>query len=196
MTRSLVFVPILLAACSVGTFGETTGGDDTGTPDSGGGGDDRNLCVDKGTPPAPYTHTGADGQPATPRSGMGCMNAGCHDGTNQMGATKFGFSGTVYKEPADTTPQPGVTVRIFPGSAPNKSIATAITDTAGNFIIRGTYESFPYQTDTTACGTDAQAMGIRTMVGAIGRGDQNCNAGNTCHQAAPAVSATPVYLMD
>lgn len=195
MTRYLVYVPILFTACSVGTYGQTPGGDDDPMVDSGGG-DDRNLCVDKGTPAAPYMHTGADGQPAGARSGMGCMTAGCHDGTNQMGATKFGFSGTVYKEPAGTTPQPGVTVRIFPGSAPNKSIASAVTDSAGNFIIRGDYEAFPYQTDTTACGSDAQAMGIRTMVGAIGRGDQNCNAGNTCHQASPNVTATPVYLMD
>ena len=190
MTRSLVLIPILLAGCSVGEYGESS------TPtDSMGGGNDRNLCANKAaTPAAPYMHTT---MPTGPRAGMGCIAAGCHDGSGVgAGASKFEFAGTVFKEPAGTTPQPGVVVRIFPGTMPMKSIATATTDTAGNFYIKGgPYMTFPYQTDVTACGSDAQAMGIRTMVGAIGRGDQNCNAGNTCHQAMPN-SATPIYLRD
>lgn len=196
MTRTLALLPILLAACDVGTYGETM---QNSTDGSTMGTDDRNLCANKATPTAAYIHTGADGQAATSRAGMGCVTAACHlPASPGAGAPGFGFAGTVYKDLNGTTPQGGVTVRLFPSMGNTmKSVASAVTDADGNFYITDTtLTAFPYNTDVTGCGSDAVAMGIRVMVGAITRTEANCNAGGTCHQVVPEKTATPVYLMD
>lgn len=193
MPRMIVFVPILVGACSVGTYGETM----QGTDGSMMGGDDRDVCADRAaTPPIAYDHVSA---PTGPRSGMGCVVAGCHlTGNTGANAPPFSFAGTVYKDIAGTTPQPGVVVRLFPTTGnTKKSVAVTITDAAGNFSVNDpALTAFPYNTDVTACGTDSVAKGIRPMVGGILRQEMNCNAGNTCHQAAPTKTATPVYLLD
>lgn len=190
MTRSFVLLPaLLLAACSVGEYGETQmmGGDTMMNTE------DKNLCVNKGTPGTAYNHTT---MPTGPRAGMGCIAVGCHlTGNTGAGATAFAFAGTVYKDTNGTTPQPGVTVRIFAAGG-KRSLAKAVSDSAGNFIIRGDFSAFPYETDVTGCGMDSVAQGIRPMLSPIARTDANCNAGGTCHQAAPQKTATPVYLMD
>jgi hypothetical protein len=186
---------LLLSACSVGTYGETM--QMTGDGNSGGG-DDRNLCVDKAAAAPAYSHTGADGQPAGPRAGMGCVAANCHGTPTGTNAPAYAAGGTVYKDLNGTTPQGGVTIRFFPTTGnTKKSVATAVTDDAGNFYIAdGTITAFPYNVDTTGCGIDTVAMGIRPMVGIIGKVEGNCNAGGTCHQVVPTKTATPVYLMD
>lgn len=190
MTRTLFLLPAVLAtACSVG---EVDIGGGSGTPDSGGGTDDINICADKGTPGTAHNHAAANGNLAGARSGAGCMaTGGCHG--ISPGSSVFAFAGTVYKEAAGTTPQPGVVVRIFPGNG-MKSLAKAVTDDAGNFYIAGNFTAFPYKTDVTACGTDAVAGGIRPMVSPIVANDANCNAGGTCHAVPGGTNA--VFLAD
>jgi hypothetical protein len=182
-----------LAGCSVGTYGETM----QGTDGNMGGGDDRNLCADRvATPGTAYNHVSA---PTGTRAGMGCIAAACHlAGNTGAGAPAFGFAGTVYKDTNGTIPNPGVKVRLFPSTGnTKKSIAFSVSDSAGNFYISDTtLTAYPYNTDVTACNADSVAMGIRPMVGSILKAEANCNAGNTCHQAAPAKTATPIYLLD
>lgn len=190
-----VLLPIL-ASCGVGTYGESSGdnaGDDMPMVE------DRNMCANRGTVGTAYAHSGADGQPAGARAGMGCVAAGCHlAGNTGTNAPAYAFAGTVYKETAGTTANGGVVVRIFPSTGnTKKSVATAVTDDAGNFYISDvTLTAYPYNTDATACGSDAVAQGIRPMVGSILKAEANCNAGNTCHQVVPTKTATPIYLMD
>ena len=89
MRTTLASLPILLAtACSVGEYGVSMnmGGDS-------GGGDDRNKCVDKGTPGAAHMHAASGANPAGARSGLGCMAAGgCHGA--QPGSSQFYAAGT------------------------------------------------------------------------------------------------------
>ena len=182
MTRSLVLIPMLVAACSVGEYGESSGGDAMG-------GDDRNRCVQPvATPAAAYVHT-ANGGDATPRAGQSCIAAGCH-AAGQAGG-EFAIAGTIYKDLNGTQPQPGVTVRIFPVGG-NKSVASVVTDSAGNFIFRGNYKAFPYITDVTGCGKDSVAVGIRPMIGSINAADISCNKAG-CHIAPGSM---PAYLLD
>lgn len=193
MPRMIVFVSILVGACSVGTYGETM----QGTDGSMMGGDNRDLCANRVTPASPaYVHTTA---PADSRKGSGCVVGGCHlTGNVGLNAPPFTVAGTVYKDTNGTIPNPGAVVRLFPTTGnTKKSVAVMVTDAEGNFSVNDPMlTAFPYNTDVTACGSDAVAMGIRPMVGAIQRQEANCNAGNTCHQAAPIKTATPVYLMD
>jgi hypothetical protein len=190
---------LLLSACSVGTYGETM--QMTGDGNSGGG-DDKNLCVDKAAAAPAYNHTGNDGQPAGPRAGMGCVAAACHLAAQPgAGAPPYGFGGTIYKDIAGTIPQGGVTVRFFPTTGnTKKSVATVVTDDAGNFYIAdGTLTAFPYNVDATGCGLDGTGTnntGIRPMVALINKVEGNCNAGGTCHQVVPTKTATPAYLLD
>ena len=177
MTRSLVLLPILLTACSVGSYGMSTDG--TGKDSSMA---DRNLCQPRGTPGEAHNHALSGANPAGPRSGMACMQAGgCH-GVASPGSTVFAFAGTAYKEIGGTTVNGGATIRVFPRSGMN-SVAKTVTDTAGNFYIpatAGTFNQFPYEVDITACGTTPD---IIPMVGTIGSpGEANCSSSNTCHQ--------------
>jgi len=148
-------------------------------------GEDRNVCVNRvAAPAAPHDHGGG----AAARARQGCQDAGCHDAAT--GTRAFAFSGTVYKETSAVMPSAGATVRIFkPGN--NKSLASAVTDTAGNFYIKGSFTDFPYLTDVTACGTTTT---IRPMIAMIAAGDANCNLGGSCHGAAGNQGA--VYLGD
>jgi hypothetical protein len=195
MSRSSIFFPIAAllgpAGCGVGEFGPSNN-----MTTDGGGTNDRDLCAAKAAPGTPYMHTT---EPTGTRAGMGCIAAGCHIPNSGTAATAFAFAGTVYKDEAGTTAQPGVVVRIFNTSGNTmKSIAQAVTDSAGNFVIRpaaGMFESFPYSTDVTACGTDAVAKGIRPMIAPIAKSDANCNGGGTCH-VVPKVAGAPIFLKD
>jgi hypothetical protein len=119
------------------------------------------------------------------------MDAGCHAVTGGA-STPFAFAGTVYKETSAVTPAAGVTVRIF--KAPSKkSLAEAVTDDAGNFVIRNPtmFMDFPYETHVTVCGV---GTAIRPMVTPIPQADANCNTGGSCHGAGGGQGA--VYLAD
>lgn len=153
---------------------------------------DRTVCEDRAATIAPaYQHAAAGAEPAGARARAGCQNAGCH----VMGGaapTQFAFSGTVYKETAAVTPAAGVTVRIFkPGN--NVSLAEAVTNDAGNFIIRNPdmFTEFPYDTHVTVCGV---SMTIKPMGSKIAAADANCNAGGNCHGTGGNQGA--VYLGD
>ena len=191
MTRTFVLVPILFGACSVGSYGETMEGPKDGMMST----DDRDVCATRVAPASPaHDHVTA---PLGPRSGTGCVVAGCHlTGNTGANAPPFSIAGTVYKDLNGTIPNPGVVVRLFPADG-KKSVATTVTDAAGNFSINDpALTAFPYKTDVTACDSDTVAKGIRPMVGGILKQEMNCNAGNTCHQASPTKTATPVYLLD
>ena len=195
MPRLYLLTILFAGACSVGEYGMTMQGTDGSATV-----EDRNVCADKSaTPPAAFTHTAATAGPLDSRKGMGCVTLGCHlEGQTGPGAPAYVFAGTVYKDIAGTIPQPGVVIRLFPTTGNTKtSVAKAITDADGNFYIQNpALTAFPYNTDVTACGADSVAQGIRPMVGIITKVEANCNAGNTCHQASPTKTATPVYLLD
>jgi hypothetical protein len=167
---------LLLAACSVGTFGEEpVGGDAISSTD------DRDICVDKvAAPAAGHQHTaigaGVGPQAAGPRSGVGCMApGGCHGA--QPGSTQYAFAGTAYGELGGTTPLGGVTVRIFKAGT-KKSVGKAVTDAAGNFYITGTFTDFPYETDITGCGSNPD---IIPMISPIRANEANCASSDACH---------------
>ena len=174
----MVLVTALLGACTVG--------EKPGSDASAGG--DRNTCEPRaGSVMTAHNHGTA---PTGSRAGLGCMDQGCHaaGGTS----TEFAFAGTVYKETSATTPATGVTVRIFkPGE--NQSLAEAVTDDAGNFVIRNPamFTAFPYETHVTVCGV---SMDIRRMVTQITAGDRNCSAGGSCHGMAGNQGA--VFIAD
>jgi hypothetical protein len=121
------------------------------------------------------------------------MDTACHGPGGA--STPFAFAGTVYKETAAVTAAVGVTVRIF---APDgmKSLVEAVTDNAGNFVIRNPamFASFPYETHVTACGASANVGGIRPMISPVAAADANCNVGGSCHGTAGTQGA--IYLAD
>ena len=185
MTRLTVLLPIL-ASCSVGTYGESQPNTD-GNP---GGGDDRDLCVQKAaTPAAAHNHAAAGANPAGPRAGTGCMAVGgCHGA--QPGSVQFTIAGTAYKEVTNpTTPAAGATVRLFmPGT--KKSIAKTVTDDAGNFYLQTpvTFPSGGLEVDITACGSSPD---IIPMVAPIRANEGNCSSSDSCHIVP---GPRPVYL--
>jgi hypothetical protein len=196
MTRSTVLLSaLLLGACTVGEVNLGGGGG----PDGGGGDGDttvnpRLMCADRGTIGIAHNHTALGANPAGPRSGLACgAPNGCHGAT--PGSSVYAFAGTLYKEAAGTTPNPGAVVRIFKENPTGvyTLVTSSVTDDAGNFYVIGDYTDFPYITDATACGSDALVSGIRPMVGIIANGSGNCNNGGACH----GVPGTfPMYLLD
>jgi hypothetical protein len=183
MTRLIVLLPIL-AACSVGTYGESMQGTDSG------GGDDRDLCVTKvAAPTAAHNHTAVGANLAGPRAGVGCMAVGgCHGA--QPGSTTFSIAGTAYKETTNpVTPAAGATVRLFmPGT--KKSIATTVTDAAGNFSL-STPVTFPatgLEVDITACRSTPD---IHPLIAPIRANEGNCASSDSCHVVP---GPRPVFL--
>lgn len=177
MMRSMPLLLALLGACVVGQAPEKI--------EAG----DRTLCEERAATVAPAHQHG--GTPAGARGQLGCMDTGCHSAVGG-GARAFAFAGTVYKETSAQTPAGGVTVRIFkPGN--NKSLAEAVTNDAGNFVIDNPsmFMDFPYETHATVCGV---SMEIRLMAGKIGADSANCNAGGGCHGSGGTQGA--VYLSD
>ena len=116
--------------------------------------------------------------PTGARARSACMDAGCHAVTGG-GSTPFAFAGTVTKESAGVNAVAGATVRIFKMGS-DKSLAEAVTDDAGNFLIRNPdmFTAFPYITHVTACGASTE---IRPMGGPIDAASANCSAGTSCH---------------
>ena len=188
MTRSVVLLSVLFGACTVGEVPPVGGGGDAGTAD-------RAVCVQRPATPAPaHQHAAEGANPAGARSGIGCVVAGCHAaGQLGAGATAFAFAGTVYKATDGAAVAPGVTIRMYKpmGTA---SLAKATTDDAGNFIIRGTFDQFPYETQVAGCGP-AAPNDIRPMITPISApNDRNCSSG-ACH-AIPGGAAGAAYLGD
>jgi hypothetical protein len=184
MTRSLVLLPSLfVAACGVGEYGMTMQ-----MSDGQNSTDDRDICVQRGTPGQAHNHAVAGANPAGPRSGLGCLAAGgCHGA--QPGSSVFTVAGTAYKEMGGTTVTGGATVRLFvPGT--KKSIAKTVTDDAGNFYLQSpvTFPSAGLEVDITACGSTPD---IIPMVSPIRANEANCASSQACH-AIPGPRA--VYL--
>ena len=148
---------------------------DPGPPAEDGPASERYTCKPREASVATaYSHVSA---PTGARAGTACLDAGCHDAGGP--SRQLSFAGTIYKESAARTPQAGVTVRIFkPGN--DQSLAQAVTDSAGNFVIRmpGTFVDFPYDVQVTACGASAP---IRPMSSALIAADANCSTGGLCH---------------
>lgn len=181
MTRSVSLLLPLLGACLVGACVVGQGPE---KPDTG----DRTVCEDRvATVKMAHQH---GGMPAGPRGQAACMDAGCH----VMGGTAraFAFAGTVYKETSAVTAVGGVTVRIFKKGG-TQSLAEAVTDDAGNFVIGNPemFKDYPYDTHVTACGV---SMEIKTMVAPIGVDSANCNAAGGCHGAGGSQGA--IFLAD
>lgn len=182
MKTSMALLSALLCACTVG---------EAPTIDGGGGsnGEDHDVCEPRAATIAPAHNHGT--APTGARAQTACLDAGCH-ATTGGGSTPFAFAGTVYKETAAVTPATGVTIRIFkpPGKT---SLAEAVTDDAGNFVIRNPamFADFPYETHVTACGVSTT---IRPMISPIPMADANCNTGGSCHGAGGGQGA--IYLGD
>jgi hypothetical protein len=177
MMRSMTLLFALLGACVVGQSPDK--------PDDG----DRTICEDRAaTVQQAYMHSS---MPTGTRAQMACMDAGCHSAVGGT-ATAFAFAGTVYKETSAQTAVGGVTVRIFKKGG-TKSLAEAVTNDAGNFVINnpGMFTDYPYETHVTACGTSVE---IRPMAGPIPAESANCNAGGGCHGSGGTQGA--IYMPD
>jgi hypothetical protein len=104
----------------------------------------------------------------------------------------FSFAGTIYKATDGATPAPGVTVHIFKEDA-KTSLASAVTDSAGNFRITTALDALPYKVLVSGCSTNKPD--IRPMVTPLVSGtDRNCNSA-ACH-AVPGGGAGAAYLAD
>jgi hypothetical protein len=144
------------------------------SPDASPDASERYSCAPRAATVSPaYSHTSA---PPGPRAGSDCVSSGCHlDTALGAGATAFSFAGTVLKD--STNPSTGVTVRIF--GASDQALAHAITDSAGNFIIRAPLTAFPYQPDVTAC---SASIPIRAMSSQLTSPlERSCNSPGICH---------------
>lgn len=136
---------------------------------------ERYTCAPRPDATAAYAHTTA---PTGPRAGTACVAGGCHlEGQLGAGATALAFAGTIFKEAAGSTAAGRVTVRLFKPFQ-DTALASATTDDAGNFVIRGSFAAFPYQIDATACGAQ---IPLRPMSSELGASDHSCSASGICH---------------
>jgi hypothetical protein len=162
--RIVVLLCSLLAAgCSVGSFG----------PD----GNSAAGCVDRITPPtAAHLHKD-DG---TAHAGMGCVAAACHlAGQLGVDAPAYQFGGTVYKQ-GTTIPSTGVTIRV---TGLDGTVATGVTDDAGNFNIPAGALAMPFPGTVTASACPT----VASMVAPLSQGGGDCNSA-ACHGGAtPAI---------
>jgi hypothetical protein len=173
MIRSSALLFLLLGACVVGEAPPSGNGSGSGS----GSNVERNICEPRAaTPAAAYNHVS---QPTGPRAGAACLDAACHAQGGAGG--QFAFAGTVYKDSGAQTGAGGVTVQIYTpdGTAP---LAEAVTDDAGNFLIRqpGNFQMFPYETQVSGCGPNPD---IKPMISQITAAETNCSLGGSCHGA-------------
>jgi hypothetical protein len=175
--RALAAAVVALAAAGGCSVGEVGGGGGGGTDGGMSMMDDLDVCAPRvAAPVAAYQHVG---NPTGARAGLGCLDAGCHGPVNPA-STRFGFAGTVYTTAAGGTPAAGVTVRLFK-MGEKKSLASAVTDTAGNFRIAGNFTAYPYVTHVSAC-SPAMGASINPMIQLLTVGaEMNCNTGGSCH---------------
>lgn len=168
MRSLLVASSVVIAACSVGEVPINNVG-----PDGGMTGSNATGCIARVTPPAP-AHNHDDGGGTNARKG--CVEANCHGQPLGPGAPQWQFAGTVVKA-GGIQANAGVTVQIQ--GATGAPIST-VTDDAGNFSFpAGTLPNpFPATVTVTACPT------ITSMVSALTQGQNDCNAGGTCHSGA------------
>jgi hypothetical protein len=186
MTRSVVLMSALLGACTVGEVPIGGGGGDGGTSM-----DVTAICSPRVASPA-QAHQHATAPQGT-RAGTGCLDPGCHGPVNP-GSSQFGFAGTIYKTIDGAAPAPGVTVHIFKDDT-KTSLGSAVTDSAGNFIIRDlTLTAFPYKTLASGCGP-VKPNDILPMIGTINNAERNCNSAN-CHAIPKVNGAGAAYLGD
>jgi hypothetical protein len=158
MTRVLVILGCLLAACDVGSV--VPGGNN---PDGGGNG-----CVAMQSPPSPHLHaTGGTSNP-----GQNCMAANCHNmAVPGAGATPWTYAGTLYTTAGGTTGAGGVTVRVKSGGTGTP--VTAISDSDGNFYTNAAI-TFPATADVTSCPT------VKPMTTQLQTGNGACSS-TGCH---------------
>lgn len=167
---------LVMAGCVVGEVPSDPG------PGSGSG----DACVDRLADPQIQAHVHTAG--ATTNAGTACLNAGCHNpGAPGAGAPPYQFAGTVYKVDG-VTPNAGITVRV---KGSNNALATAISDSAGNFHVDANTlpMPFPSTTEGTVCPSTTK------MITPLAAQDGDCNRGG-CHAAAGQVGQGPILVMD
>lgn len=176
--RIVLFLSLLLAACSVGEVGGTA----SGGPDAG----PMNDCVARLAPPGPKHQHLAGG---TSNQGQNCIVAGCHL-NNNLGpnAPGYQFAGTLYQA-GGTTPSAGALVRIKSGAM----TLMTYTDEDGNFTFpAGSLAGqFTATTDVTACPTVTKM--VTQLVGGNGGGG-GTNSCNLCHTTGAGAQAPPITL--
>jgi hypothetical protein len=161
MTRTVLILGLVLAACDVGdaTNGKTGGMVDSGVKmdsmGSGGGVD--------AAPVQAHTHTTPVNAGNPSNAGQGCLNANCHGAVTPAGPM-FAFAGTVYTAQGGSTG--AVAIAVHAGTL------SAVTDTGGNFY------AYSPPTLTLLCMADATTM---TMTAPLSTGGGNCNSSG-CHQ--------------
>jgi hypothetical protein len=184
MTRIVVILSLVLAACDVGSVvsnnqggpdGSVTGGTDA---PGGGSGSGSNCEAINATPPDGHHN-----------AGQTCLAAGCHlIGNAGAGAPEFSAAGTIYKDTAGTTPYPGATVIITVGGTTHKMYA-ASTGAPGNFYIAKALATppsaaMPGTTKASACpNTSAMSENLVDNGG-------NCN---NCHRTGG--TTLPLYVL-
>jgi hypothetical protein len=173
--RIVLFFSLVLAGCSVGEVGGTSGGD----------AGPMNDCVARLAPPGPkHQHTAG----GTSNQGQNCIVGGCHL-NNQLGtgAPGYQFAGTLYQA-GGTTPSAGALVRI----KANGMTLMTYTDEDGNFTFAAgsLAGQFTANTDVTACPT------VTKMVGSLtgGAGNPGANSCNLCHTNGAGGTAPPITM--
>lgn len=164
--RTVLFLGLLLTACSVGEVG---GADDT-------------ACVDRIVPPGGQHNHLADGQT---HAGMNCIVAACHLANNPgVNAPGYQFAGTVYAA-GTTNPSAGLTIQIKSGPM----TLTGVSDAAGNFSFPAASlpGTFMATVAITACPT------VMPMTTQLVSGTAGANSCNLCH-AASGGTTTPIVF--
>jgi hypothetical protein len=187
MTRTVVILSLLLAACDVGSIEQGSTGTDGGGSGSGSG----SNCETINAANAPDGHH-TDQTAITQATAMqGCMsNAGCHNEAKGLGtgAPAYTYAGTLFKDTAGTQPLAGATIFVKLGATEKK----VVTANNGNFWFVGGVAGIEAPTNAMTAQTRASACPPpdAAMVGALVQGGGDCNS---CHKT-PGGTTLPMYI--
>jgi hypothetical protein len=185
MTRTVVILSFLLAACDVGSIEQGSTGADGGGSGSG------SNCETIDTANAPDGHH-TDQTPITQAQAMeGCMsNAGCHNEAKGLGpdAPAYTYAGTLFKDTAGTQPLAGAAIFVKLGTTEKK----VITANNGNFWFVGGVAGLEPPTNAAPATTRASACPPpdAAMVGQVVQGGGDCNS---CHKTVGGTTL-PMYI--
>jgi hypothetical protein len=115
-------------------------------------------------------YSGGGGGDIAHNPGKSCMQNGCH-GSGE--APAFLIGGTVYKDYAGTTPNPGVQIRVLDSSG---NSASTTSDSNGNFYIRAGQGGVAFPAIVGARDATTTRPMVTQLTGNMG----SCNQGG-CH---------------
>jgi hypothetical protein len=181
MTRIVVILAFLLAACDVGSVATNNqGGPDGstgGTDSSGSNGSNGSNCDPVQSANLSDGHHNA---------GQSCLQAGCHlIGNAGAGAPEYSYGGTLYRDATGASAFPGATIEVVVGGMTYKMVAQQ----NGNFYLPKALGNPPTAATTGQTLASGCPSANHPMSGALVDNGGNCN---NCHRTGGTTS--PIYL--